>query len=50
MPESYYEPCREFAINRMVRETSSILSDSEPSIYLYGLSALNDFRLDWSVN
>lgn len=32
----------------MVREISSILSDREPSIYLYGSSVLNDFRLGWS--
>lgn len=38
----------QLAINRMVREISGILSDSEPSIYLYGSSVLNDFRLGWS--
>ena len=32
----------------MVREISSILSDVKPSIYLYGSSVLNDFKLGWS--
>ena len=32
----------------MVCEISSILQDNEPSIYLYGSSVLNDFRLGWS--
>ena len=36
------------AINKMVRKISSILSDCSPSIYLYGSSVLNDFRLGWS--
>lgn len=39
---------RQLAINTMVREISSILSDREPSIYMYGSSVLNDFRLGWS--
>ena len=39
---------RQLAINNMVREISSILSDCNPSIYIYGSSALNDFRLGWS--
>lgn len=39
---------RQIAINQMVREISSILADCEPSIYLYGSSVLNDFRLGWS--
>lgn len=39
---------RQLAINTMVREISGILSYSEPSIYLYGSSVLNDFRLGWS--
>lgn len=39
---------RQLAINIMVREISSILSDCEPSIYLYGSSVLNDYRLGWS--
>lgn len=39
---------RQLAINIMVREISGILSDCEPSIYMYGSSVLNDFRLGWS--
>lgn len=39
---------RQIAINAMVREISDILSDREPSIYMYGSSVLNDFRLGWS--
>ena len=39
---------RQISINKMVREISGILSDCEPCIYMYGSSALNDFRLGWS--
>ena len=39
---------RQIAINRMVREISSILQGNDSSVYLYGSSALNDFRLGWS--
>lgn len=39
---------RQKSINRMVHEISSILSDCKPSIYLYGSSVLDDFRLGWS--
>lgn len=39
---------RQLAINKMVRNISSILSDCKPSIYMYGSSVLNDFRLGWS--
>ena len=39
---------RQLAINTMVREISDILSDCEPSIFMYGSSVLNDFRLGWS--
>lgn len=39
---------RQKAINKMIHEISRILSDCEPSIYLYGSSVLNDFRLGWS--
>lgn len=39
---------RQLAINTMVREISGILSDCELSIYMYGSSVLNDFRLGWS--
>ena len=36
------------AIDKMVRKISSILSDVKPSIYLYGSSVLDDFKLGWS--
>lgn len=39
---------RQLAILAMVRAISQILSDREPSLYLYGSSVLNDFRLGWS--
>ena len=39
---------RQMAINSMVRKISHILADGDPMIYLYGSSALNDFRLGWS--
>lgn len=44
----HIEKDRQFAVNQMVREISSILSDCGPSIYMYGSSVLNDFRLGWS--
>lgn len=39
---------RQKSINRMVHEISNILLDCNPSIYLYGSSVLDDFRLGWS--
>ena len=39
---------RQKSINKMVHEISGILSDCGPSIYLYGSSMLDDFRLGWS--
>ncbi len=39
---------RQLAIENMVREISGILADCNPSIYLYGSSALNDFKIGWS--
>lgn len=39
---------RQLAINAVVREIAGILSDCAPSIYLYGSSVLDDFRLGWS--
>ena len=39
---------RQLSINRMVQEISRILADCSPTIYVYGSSALNDFRLGWS--
>lgn len=47
-PEGAEQRERQLAVNAMVREISSILSDNDPSIYLYGSSVLNDFRLGWS--
>lgn len=42
------EKNRQLAMENMVREISGILADCSPSIYLYGSSALNDFKLGWS--
>lgn len=39
---------RQMSINKMVRQITAILMDCEPTIYLYGSSALNDFKLGWS--
>lgn len=39
---------RQRAINKMIHEINNILSDCEPSIYLYGSSVLDDFKLGWS--
>ncbi|MDD6262323.1 MAG: GNAT family N-acetyltransferase [Clostridiales bacterium] len=39
---------RQLAVNTLARKISGILSDREPSIYMYGSSVLNDFRLGWS--
>lgn len=39
---------RQIAINKMVSEISNILQGNDASIYLYGSSVLNDFRLGWS--
>lgn len=39
---------RQLAVNTMVRKIGTVLSDCEPSVYLYGSSVLNDFRLGWS--
>lgn len=39
---------RQISINSMVREICRILADRNPTIYMYGSSALNDFRLGWS--
>ena len=36
------------SINNMVREISRILEDCEPTIYMYGSVAMDDFRLGWS--
>ncbi len=39
---------RQKAVNKMICEINSILSDCEPSVYLYGSSVLDDFRPGWS--
>lgn len=43
--EQYF---REKAVRKMTSAISGILLDNRPSIYLYGSSVLNDFRLGWS--
>lgn len=43
--EQYF---REKAVQKMTSAISGILLDNQPSIYLYGSSVLNDFRLGWS--
>lgn len=43
--EQYF---RQKAIRRMTEAISGVLADNQPSIYLYGSSVLNDFRLGWS--
>lgn len=47
-PANSERKSRQVSINKMVREISGILSDCEPSIYMYGSSALNEFQLGWS--
>ena len=47
-PEGSERRERQRAINRMVDEIRCILSDAAPSVYLYGSSVLDDFRLGWS--
>lgn len=39
---------RQKAVSNMVFAISEILADNQPSIYLYGSSVLDDFRLGWS--
>lgn len=39
---------RAMAIQKMVNRIGGILQDCSPSIYLYGSSTVNDFRLGWS--
>ena len=39
---------RQKAIHSMVSAISEKLANNQPSIYLYGSSVLNDFRLGWS--
>ena len=47
-PESTEEENRRRAMDKMAREIGGILEDRGPSIYLYGSSVLEDFRLGWS--
>ena len=47
-PEGSERRERQRAINRMVHEIHCVLSDASPSVYLYGSSVLDDFRLGWS--
>ena len=39
---------RQKAIHNMASAISKILTDNQPSIYLYGSVVLDDFRLGWS--
>ncbi len=39
---------RQKAVHSMVSAISESLADNQPSIYLYGSSVLDDFRLGWS--
>lgn len=48
MPAGDERKKRQLAVNRMVLQISDILKDGAPSIYLYGSSVLDDFRLGWS--
>lgn len=43
--EQYF---RQKAIRGMTSAISGILTDNQPSVYLYGSSVLEDFRLGWS--
>ncbi|GEM_PF-156179 len=43
--EQYF---RQKAMRKMTAAINEILADDRPSIYLYGSSVLNDFRLGWS--
>ncbi len=47
-PENAERKERQIAVNSMVGAIADILSDCVPSIYIYGSSALDDFRLGWS--
>lgn len=47
-PDGSEQKARQTAVNRMTSEISSMLSECEPSIYLYGSSVMDDFRLGWS--
>ena len=47
-PIGYEQKNRQIAVNKVVREISTRLQGNDASIYLYGSSVLNDFRLGWS--
>lgn len=47
-PAGAERKARQISTNRMVLEISHILADCAPTIYLYGSSVLDDFRLGWS--
>ena len=47
-PDGSEQKARQTAVNRMTSKISSMLSECEPSIYLYGSSVMDDFRLGWS--
>ena len=47
-PAGAERKARQISTNRMVLEISQILADCDPTIYLYGSSVLDDFRLGWS--
>ncbi|MBQ3080494.1 MAG: GNAT family N-acetyltransferase [Clostridia bacterium] len=47
-PEGSLRKDRQLAINSMVQRIVNKLSGLRPSVYLYGSSVLDDFRLGWS--
>lgn len=47
-PSGAERKARQLSVNSMVREISRILADCDPTIYMYGSCALDDFRLGWS--
>ncbi|MBR3927777.1 MAG: GNAT family N-acetyltransferase [Clostridia bacterium] len=47
-PEGCEGKARQMAVNCMVRAISEILAPCAPSIYMYGSSVMEDFRLGWS--
>lgn len=47
-PAGAERKARQISTNRMVLKISQILADCDPTIYLYGSSVLDDFRLGWS--
>lgn len=47
-PEGSEKGERQKATNKIVHAITDILSDCEASVYLYGSTALDDFKLGWS--